>query len=173
VKRQDRRVGGLRLTALANPHKRWPRHISDTGNVAKIPVSGGFLCRIYAAARPRLTPCRHRAAYASDAVKRASGKLGGDLDQFQIRSQCFNTSQPRLDTYRKSVFQAGHHRTCLLPRPRPPSSLSHEFGTRWRASRSGRSRAGRSTAMSAQDALLIVWGLALGMAVFIASPWRR
>jgi hypothetical protein len=27
--------------------------------------------------------------------------------------------------------------------------------------------------MSAQDALLIVWGLALGMAVFIASPWRR
>ena len=29
--------------------------------------------------------------------------------------------------------------TCLLPRPRPPSSLSHEFGTRWRPpARAGR-----------------------------------
>jgi hypothetical protein len=27
--------------------------------------------------------------------------------------------------------------------------------------------------MSANDALLIVWGLALGIAVLIGSPWRR
>ena len=60
----------------------------------------------------------------------------------------------------------------------PPKAAKLPFpmglGPGLAASRAGRSRAGRrSTTMSAQDAMLIVWGLALGMAVFIASPWRR
>jgi hypothetical protein len=34
-------------------------------------------------------------------------------------------------------------------------------------------KSGCSSTVSANDALLIVWGLALGMVVLIASPWRR
>ena len=73
-----------------------------------------------------------------------------DLDQFQIRSQCLFSGKCQdgaglvpggLGTSKTSpaFLKRATIGTCLLPRPRPPSSLSHEFGTRWRPpARAGR-----------------------------------
>ena len=131
--------------------------------------------------RARPCPCRPLALQAQFGRRQAEADHWEDYGDLRL-CDCFPVSvKTGLPWFAaggnfqdlSGVFEAGHHRDVPSS---PPKAAKLTFPMSWdpmAASRSGRSRAGRSTIMSAQDALLIVWGLALGMAVFIASPWRR